>query len=475
MYGELEGQPALEVSWVITDIRVKAAEPIITNEVCRTPLKFGAVVVEELPFCRVRVTVENGRGDVADGWGAIFLMDLWAWPTPALSHDAKAAAMIEVNRRYCQLVESYSEAAHPIDLFMSLEPDLARVNREVCAERGLEPAQPFLGALVCASPVDAAVHDAFGNVNGLDVYKTYGPEFMQYDLSRYLGTELAGRYPKDYIRPVFLPEIPVFHLVGGLDKLTRAEVTDDDPQDGLPNSLDEWVARDGVFCLKVKLRGTDLEWDVTRTLEVYRIGREQLLRRGEERLYLSADTNEQCETPEYIVEYLRRIQEASQECFDAILYVEQPTERDLNAHRHDMRPIAELKPVIIDESLVDLQSFELAMALGWSGIALKSCKGQSVSLVLASKARHMGIPYTVQDLTNPSLALIHSVGLAARLYTMMGVEANSRQFFPHTGTPGEKKVHEGIFTIHNGVARTDSLAGPGLGYQMESIRRVDGA
>jgi hypothetical protein len=86
----------------------------------------------------------------------------------------------------------------------------------------------------------------------------------------------------------------------------------------------------------------------------------------------------------------------------------------------------------------------------------------------------MGIPYTVQDLTNPSLALIHSVGLGARLYTMMGVEANSRQFFPGSTTVGEKTVHDGIFTVRDGVARTDSLRGTGLGYQMDRIREIDG-
>jgi L-alanine-DL-glutamate epimerase-like enolase superfamily enzyme len=459
---------------MLSDIRIRSIEPSYTNEVCRTPLKFGAVIVDELPFCRVRAMVENGRGEVAEGWGGIFLMDLWAWPTPELSHAAKSAAMVEVNQRFAKLVEGYPEPAHPIDLFMALEGDLARTNREVCAERGLSPEQPLLGALVCASAVDAAVHDAFGNVNGIDVYEGYGPEFMAHDLSRHLGPEFAGRYPSQYLRPRFLPEIPIFHLVGGVDKLTRAEVTDADPQDGVPNSLDDWVKQDGVFCLKVKLRGTDLDWDIHRTLAVHAIGKEYLIDRGEERLYLSADTNEQCESPEYIIEYLRRIEESNPDCFEDILYIEQPTERDLTASRHDMRALAAIKPVIIDESLVSLETFELAMELSWSGIALKSCKGQSASLILAAKARHVGIPYTVQDLTNPSLALIHSVGLGARLFTMMGVEANSRQFFPASTTAGEKQVHGGIFTVRDGVARTSSLQGPGLGYQMSRIRGIDG-
>ncbi|MFQ6097849.1 MAG: enolase C-terminal domain-like protein, partial [Armatimonadota bacterium] len=297
-----------------------------------------------------------------------------------------------------------------------------------------------------------------------------GPDFVSWDLSKYLGPEFKDRYVTDYLLVEYKPEIPVFHLVGGMDKLTRGELDDTDPDDGIPNCLEDWVARDGVFCLKVKLRGNDLDWDLDRTLAVYKVGRRELDRLGINSLHLTADTNEQCDGPEYIVEYLNKTRERDVACYEAILYVEQPTERDLSVSRHDMRCIAEMKPVLVDESLTDLESFDLAMELGWSGIALKSCKGQSADMIFVAKAEHLGIPYAVQDLTNPSLALFHSVGLAARINTIMGVEANSRQFFPAATSPAERSVHEDIFTLRRGLARTHSLKGPGLGYQMEKLR-----
>lgn len=452
---------------MLSDIRIKELHTHYTFEAARTPLKFGAVVVDGVDFCRVEAVVENGRGQVATGWGALFLMDFWGWPTPELPHDVKAAAMKEVTERYVNLTATYDQPAHPVEVFFALEDDLRRINEEVCRQRQLQPAQPFLGALVCASPVDAALHDAFGNVNGIDVYEGYGSEHMG-DLSRYLGSAYRGKYVADYIRPRYLPEIPIFHLVGGLDKLTRGEVDDNDPQDGRPNCLEEWIEYEGVYCLKVKLRGTDLDWDVARTLAVYEIGRNML---GEDaELHLTADTNEQCDSPEYVVEYLHRIRDRCADCYDRILYIEQPTARDMSASRHDMRQLSALKPVIVDESLTDLASFDLAVELGWSGIALKTCKGHSADLIYASRAREMGLPYTVQDLTNPGLALLHSVGLGARLYTIMGVEANSRQFFPAATSEAEKRIHAGIFTLTNGRARTASLQGTGLGYQMERMR-----
>lgn len=454
-----------------SDIKILSVYPYYFDETCRTPLKFGNVVVEQLPYCQVKVEVENRTGRRAEGWGGIFLMDFWAFPDSAVPHPLRQQAMIQIVERLAKVVEGYGRYAHPVDLFFDLEPDLLRLGADVSTELGLAVPMPALAALVCASPIDAAIHDAFGNANDISTYDGYGPECMSHDLSRYLGTEFRGRCIADRLRPSYVPRVPVFHLVGGLDKLRRSEVDDTDPQDGLPNSLDEWIERDGLFCLKVKLRGTDLPWDVDRIIEVVRIAHEAQEKQGTSELYFSADTNEQCKHPEYVIELLHQLRERDPRAFDELLYVEQPTERDLTAHRFDMRPLAKIKPVIVDESLTSLEDFNVAMELGWSGVALKSCKCPSAALVFAAKAEHLNIPYTIQDLTNPALALIHSVGLAARLHPMKGVEANSRQFFPRASEP-EAAVHPGIFHVRDGMVSTESLQGYGLGYQIEKINRV---
>lgn len=451
-----------------SDIRVLNVATFKADTVCRTPLKFGAVVVDELPIGYARVTVENEGGKVATGWGAMFLMDLWAWPASRASHQAKNEVMCELLDAYGQLLSSFKGFAHPIEIFMETESDLQRLSQEIC--RRLTPGEemPFLGALVCASPLDHALHDAFGNVNGIDSYLGYGPEYMSFDLSRYLGPEFKDVYPSQFLRQDYLSSIPVFHLVGGLDLLRREEVGEDLPQDGIPNSLDEWVERDGIFCLKVKLRGNDMAWDVRRTLEVsrvyHRVG-ESIRRDLPGRPYLSVDTNEQCESPQYMVEYLHRVREQESRVFDEVLYIEQPTERDLRAREWDMRPISKLKPVFIDESLTSIQDFRLAVELGWSGIALKSCKCLSSDLLFVPMAELAGIPYSVQDLTNPSLALIESVGLAARTHPLKGVEANSRQFFPQANEL-VAAVHPELCHVTSGLARTGSIRGMGLGMQI---------
>ncbi len=454
-----------------TDVRVLEAVPYFPQAVCRTPLKFGAVVVESLAFCHVKMTVESRAGQTATGWGAMFLMDMWGWPSPLVAHELRAEVMEEFVRRLCRTYENAEEYGHPVELFHDIEPQLGRIAADVCSERNAAEAMPYLCQLVAASPVDAACHDAFGIANDLPTYQCYGPEHVNHDLSRYLGKKLKGRYINQYLQPTMSDRIPAFHLVGGLDKLRESEITDDDPRDGLPVSLDQWIRYDRLHCLKVKLKGTDLDWDVGRIDEVVSIAHEEHARLGLSGLWFSADTNEQCDSPDYIIEMIAKLKEKNPQAERELLYVEQPTERDLRKSRHDVHKLARVKPVIIDESLMTLEDFRLALELGWSGIALKACKCQSAALVFASLAEHLRVPYTVQDLTNPGIALIQSVALAGHLRPLKGVEANSRQFFAATNEL-ESRVHPGVYKLQDGSIDTTTISGPGIGYRWNEIGRT---
>ena len=280
-----------------SDVRVLEVEPYFLAGKARTPLKFGSVVVEESTFLHVRARVETRSGRVADGWGAIFLSDMWSWPSKVVPHDQRDAAMRAVATDFCALAADTPGYRHPIDLWMSLEEDLHRTVRAVGEQMSLAEAMPHLCGLNAVSSIDAAVHDAFAIANGIGVYDGYSAEFMPYDLSTHLGPAFAGRYPADFLQPRYRPEVPVFHLVGGLDKLRRSEIEASDPRDGIPVSLDAWVERDGLTCLKIKLLGTDLAWDIERTIEVVRVAQKVHRRLGTGKaddLQVSMDTNEQC-------------------------------------------------------------------------------------------------------------------------------------------------------------------------------------
>ena len=127
-----------------------------------------------------------------------------------------------------------------------------------------------------------------------------------------------------------------------------------------------------------------------------------------------------------------------------------------------MHEAARLRPVVIDESLTDLESLLLAREMGYTGVALKACKGQSQAMLMAAAAQKFGMFLCVQDLTCPGSSLIHSAGIAARVPGNAGIEANARQFVPAANAPWESSF-PGLFTIRDGVMNTGQLTGPGLG------------
>jgi len=458
-----------------TDIRVVEATPWYRFLRARTPMKFGAVVLDSTLYCSVHTVVEDRVGKRAGGWGAIPFAHLWGWPSGVVPPTQREQVMAQLMAEACRIIREHTEHAHPATLFLDVEHDILAASDAICERMGLQEKQPRLNALIPASALDAAVHDAYGNLLGLSVYDTYGPEYMP-DLSRWLGKAFAGKFAADYIRPTYELTPPAFHLVGGLDPLTPDEVPADAPQDGLPNAFTDWVKRDGLTCLKIKWRGVDVDWDVRRTLDVYRLAMEAHAP-ATPTLYLTGDTNEQCESPQYMVEVLSKLKQQAPEVFSSLLYIEQPTHRDLWAHPHDFHELSGLKPVVVDESLTDLQVLDRALELGATGVALKTCKGQSNDLLFIARATEAGAKLAVQDLSCPSLSLLQSVGLAARTHVIMGVEYNSRQYFP-AASDGEREVHGPLLDVRGGRVSTQTLKGPGFGFQMQRMvppDKVEGA
>jgi hypothetical protein len=133
-----------------------------------------------------------------------------------------------------------------------------------------------------------------------------------------------------------------------------------------------------------------------------------------------------------------------------------------------MHEASKLRPVVIDESLTDLESLLLARDMGYNGVALKACKGQSQAMLMAAAARKYQMFVCVQDLTCPGASLIHSVGISAHVPAVAGIEANARQYVPAANAPWTARF-AGIFRVRDGYMRTAEIGGPGLGIPEEMI------
>ena len=405
-----------------TDIRLLEACTQTERIAYRTPIKFGGRVVHDAVLLNVTVQVETRDGRRAEGFGSMPIGNVWAWPSAAVSSDDALAAMIELGERVTRQAGAYQEAGHPLEITHDLAASLAPTADEVTSARNLAEPMPRLAQLVAASPTEAAIHDGYGKALGCNSYNALGAEFVNRDLSSYLTDQFAGETLDAYTLRQPKPRMPLYHLVGALDPLTDGEISQR-IDDGMPETLGEWIEADGLTHMKIKLAGDDLDWDVQRVVDVERIATEVQSRRGCSQWFYSTDFNEKCADVQYVLDFLAKVRERSPRAFDRVQYIEQPTHRDLKANPENrMHEAAKIKPVVIDESLVDLESLMLSRELGYSGVALKACKGHSEALLMGAAAQKYGMFLCVQDLTCPGRSFLHSASLAARLPTVAAIE-----------------------------------------------------
>ncbi|MEN6574818.1 MAG: enolase C-terminal domain-like protein [Phycisphaerales bacterium] len=453
-----------------TRIRPTAVDLYFIPVTTRVPLKFGPETLTSVICARVCMTVEDGGGRRAQGWGETPLSVQWVWPG-SLSYQHRCDVMTAFCVRLARAWADLACDGHPIELgYHFIESVLPGLLADENAERGyaVEP-MPWLAALVCCSAFDIALHDAYGQLLGRPVYETYSSEFMSADLAHFLepapgaAVSFAGKYPADFFESP-PSRLPTWHLVGGKDLLDAAELTGSEPNDGYPVLLPDWIERDGLTCLKVKLRGNDAEWDYDRLVEVGRIAIEHDV------LWLTSDFNCTVTDPAYVNDILDRLVTDHPRIYQMILYVEQPFPYDLEANRIDVHSVSARKPLFMDESAHDWRLIRLGRELGWTGVALKTCKTQTGALLSLCWAKAHGMTLMVQDLTNPMLAQIPHVLLAAHAGTIMGVETNAMQFYPAASAP-EEAVHPGLYRRRDGQVDLSTVRGPGFGYRLGEIKR----
>jgi L-alanine-DL-glutamate epimerase-like enolase superfamily enzyme len=415
-------------------------------------LSFGHQKVTSVICARVKMTVEDRRGRHTTGWGETPLNVQWAWP------DGDYASRLDVMRAMCinlaRAWENFAEFGHPLEVGQAFQ---AQRLSDVAIQSQVSEQIPQLAQLVCCSAFDIAMHDAYGHLHEVPIYQTYTREWMSRDLASFFGDpSFAGKFPDHFL---VSPEktLLAWHMIGGADPLTEDELSGDEPNDGYPIVLSDWIQRDGLKALKIKLRGNDREWDIQRLV---RIGSIAL---AHDLPYLSADFNCTASKVEYVNDVLDTLKHRHAAIYDRLLYVEQPFAYDLENNQIDVHTIARRKPLLLDESAHDWRMVRLGKSLGWTGVALKTCKTQSGAILSLCWARAHGMQLMVQDLTNPMLAMIPHVLLAAHAGTIAGVEVNACQFYPEASTL-EAKFHPGLYTRRDGRIDLSTLRGPGFGW-----------
>lgn len=429
--------------------------------VYRSPLKFGGRVVKDVTVFRTTLAIEDKvKKKTAFGMGEMTMGTAWAWPSKLLTPEQVLRTVVGLAEKIVKSATTLDAAAHPIVLATQLKAIAKQHAIELAEAMKLQEPIPDLAIALAMSPTDIALHDAFGRLHNTNAFNLLTPEMIGSDLSPWLGEDFIGKHLVEFVNPKPTPTLNLYHLVGSLDPLSAADLNRK-IGDGLPETLEEWINKQQLSHLKVKITGQDLDADVGRVVEIDRIA----MRVAPTRAWsYSIDFNEACENEDYVIDFLERLDRLSKDSIHKLHYIEQPMHRDLRARKEvTMHRVSRLKPVVIDESLTDLDSFMFAKQQGYSGIAVKACKGISDSLLFSAAAKHYGLKTYVQDLTCVGSSFLTSASMASRISGVTAVEGNGRQYCP-AGNKDWESLYRPMFHILGGVVPTELLEGVGLGF-----------
>jgi L-alanine-DL-glutamate epimerase-like enolase superfamily enzyme len=409
------------------------------------PLVLSTGSIVAVTEAQAAVTIETCSGLRATGRGCIYLSDLWAWPDPAVPHETRVQVLVELTERIATELPKFAGAqfVHPLQFGLELHEWTTH-----------QPAQfniPALAQAMCGSPFDAAVHDAMGIALGRSAMDIYDQDLAIPAADSYFPSGGAIAAIRRLLQP-WRRELTAWWIVNKTDPLPAA-------------LADPW-RRYGHHSFKLKITGRDNAADVDRTVEVYRASREL----GIAEPSLTIDSNEANPDADSVLDYLDRLERADLSAYGALAYIEQPTARDIVQSPFDWRAVAAHKPVLLDEGLTDLSVLPIAREQGWSGLALKTCKGHSILLVTAAWAHAHGMLLSLQDLTNPGISMIHGAIVGARLPTINGAELNSPQFTPEANAELLPQLRD-LVEPQGGLHHLPAAAPIGLGSQLATTVR----
>ncbi len=391
----------------------------------RMPFRFGVVTLTAAPqaFARARVRLDDGR----EAWGAAaeLLAPKWFDKDPALTNEDNFE---QLRRSLAGARESY--LAH--------EPRTAWAHS--APGRGLvENYGPAL--------LDRALLDALCRALGVSFYRALqsnlvgAGDFEGMDLGAFFGT----------LKP--RAAVAARHTVGLVDPITAAEQKSR-VNDGLPETLEEVIARYGHRYFKLKVAG-DMRADIERLAAIAAV-----LDRIDGAYHVSLDGNEQYEDLQGVAQLWARMQADARlaRLLKSVLFIEQPVKRQ-KAFAARVEGID--TPVIIDESDDALDAFPRAKALGYRGVSSKTCKGLYKSLVNRARCAAWGEGYFMsgEDLTiQAGLALQQDLALVS-LLGLTHVERNGHHYvngmadLPASEQQAFLAAHPDLYEMSHGAVR----------------------
>lgn len=373
--------------------RILDTKVIFRSHELSPPLIIGKGEISTITEATCQVTITNGSA-IAQGYGTVLLSHVWCWPdtAPGDKDTLLREATSTIARAVVEFGTDNTVLGHGFDVITLADQLLIHV--------------PPLARRVCSSPLDNAIHDAAGylsNQPSFELFSSHGPS-------------------------PFDPYFPGFGSAGAIESMLRAPVANIEAQMvvGLRTShtdVFDYCRKFGIRRLKVKIGSGDVQTDVGQVIEVGRA-----MPQDGRLPDITVDANGCYPTPESLEQFLTLLREQSPEIAVCLSAIEQPSISPLVEDRRRWSAITADMPILSDESFTNLDDLKHANACGWNGLAVKSCRGQTLALLGAAWGHARGWTNTVMDLTSPNIAAIHTVLLASRISGVSTAEVNTVQF-----------------------------------------------
>jgi hypothetical protein len=462
----------------------------IRNVFARMPFRFGVITMRAAPLFTLAVEIEDAAGRRATGYAADFLAYRWfdKRPDKTLADNCRDLIASVHDARDLYLDAGKQGYHTPFALWQATYPEIEH--------RALARDFNRLGASFGASMLERGVIDALGRMTG-QTYRALVCDGLGIDLGS-LCEELRGREISQFLPERPLARLHVRHTVGLVDPISATDRCGDAIDDGLPETLEEYLDRDGIRYLKIKVSGQSDE-DIARLEAIAAV-----LAARDRDFHISLDGNEQYRQPDDFLDLIARIKATPglRRLYQQIMFIEQPLDRAV-ALDPSVKPALSVlsrdKPVIIDEADGWPGAFREAIHLGYRGTSHKNCKGiykslQNLALTVLRNQR-AGWPelfLSAEDLSNVPVVALQADLASVALLGIGHVERNGHHYFRGLGHLSEaekasalarhpdlyeRRGDEVFLKITDGALACGSLQVPGMGFaalpDMESLTPVD--
>jgi hypothetical protein len=394
----------------------------------RIPFRYGAACMTGCPQAVLQITARVS-GDNVPGFSGDCLPPLWFDKTPGKSFEQQIEEMLWAIQRSCEVFRE--RFRRPAGCFEGWRDASAEIHRQA---RGRQ--LPALLASFGVSLLERAAMDALARAAGLSFFQAAQQNLFGIRAAE-IHPELGELSPRDWLPQSPRSSVFVRHTVGLGDPLTAADVTADAPQDGFPVALEDYVRRSGVRYFKIKVANRPHD-DVARLQTIAAV----VERHCGNDYRVTLDGNEQYSAAEQFESLIESIQAHPdlQTLWRNTLVVEQPLARNIalsESQADGIRRLCRSKPVIIDESDGELQSYAQALQVGYRGVSSKSCKGPIKSLLNAGLTWHRNrqqpqqpLMMTAEDLCTVGVVPVQADLCLAAALGIEHVERNGHHYHP---------------------------------------------